>query len=122
MARSLITLEDAGGRTIPAGIDQTLRRAHEVTAIHDPSPLVVVGIYRLLPAVLQDALNPTRPSDLQNLWRQDRFPDEPLSAFGRRYAGRFDLFSPGPAFLRKRRSAASGHEGRCDQDGRLSGA
>jgi CRISPR system Cascade subunit CasA len=94
-----ITLEDAHGRTVRAGIEQTLRQAAAVTAIHDPSPLVVVGIYRLLLAVLQDALNPTQPSDLRNLWREGHFPDQALSAFGARYADRFDLFSPDRPFM-----------------------
>ena len=46
-------------------IRDVLLNAHNYFAIYDPSPLVVVGIHRLLTAILQDALNPQENHDLE---------------------------------------------------------
>ena len=93
-----ITLE-SGGSTITHGIRDALLNAHTLGAIYDPSPLVVVGIHRLLTAILQDALNPQENSDLEDLWKCGNFPANKIEAFGKRYADRFDLFSEDKPFL-----------------------
>ena len=77
-----ITLERADGALEDVGIEQALLESHCFRAIYDPSPLVVVGIHRLLAAILQDALDPQRPGDLAGLWREERFSEETIREFG----------------------------------------
>lgn len=94
-----ILLERPEGGLEALGIEQTLLRAHEYHAIYEMSPLVVVGIHRLLTAILQTAIRPQHPADLQQVWQAGRFPAAAIQEFGRRYAERFDLFSPDAPFL-----------------------
>jgi CRISPR system Cascade subunit CasA len=94
-----ITLECADGQTERLGIEQTLLCSHEFKGIYDPSPLVVVGIHRLLVAVLQAALQPQKSADLKRVWSEGRFPIKKLKEFSDRYAQRFDLFSVDAPFL-----------------------
>lgn len=93
-----ITLESGDG-VVTCGIRDALLNAHTLGAIYDPSPLVVVGIHRLLTAILQDALNPQENNDLEDLWKRGRFPANKIEAFGKKYANRFDLFSEDKPFL-----------------------
>ncbi len=93
-----ITLEDRNGVLTNHGIAETLLVAHQYLAVYDPSPLVVVGIHRLLTAILQDALNPQENAELEELWERGSFPKEAIISFGDRYADRFDLFSPDKPF------------------------
>lgn len=76
-----------------------LREAHTFRRIYDPSPLVVVGVFRLLVAILQDILRPTHTRDLLALWRAECFPPEAIERFGAEFAHRFDLFSKSAPFL-----------------------
>lgn len=94
-----ITLEDPHGELSQHSIRDALVRAHEYSAIYDPSPLVVVGIHRLLTAILQDSLNPQENADLENLWADGKFPTDKIEEFGSQYADRFDLFSEDKPFL-----------------------
>jgi CRISPR system Cascade subunit CasA len=94
-----ITLEDLHGELSQHGIRDALADAHEYTAIYDPSPLVGVGIHRLLTAILQDALNPQQNADLESLWAEGKFPADKIDEFGNQYADRFDLFSEDKPFL-----------------------
>lgn len=88
-----ITLERPDGAAELLGIEATLLRAHEFTAIYDPSPLVIAGIHRLLTAIAQAIGDPRRPNDIKALWRAEIFPVDKVADFGARYADRFDLFS-----------------------------
>jgi CRISPR system Cascade subunit CasA len=81
------------------GIATALLEAHRYTAIYDSSPLVVVGIHRLLVAILQAALNPQKDADLFALWKAGRFPEGPIQDFAAQYDQRFDLFSLNQPFL-----------------------
>jgi len=94
-----IMLERADGALARAGIEETLLQAGEFRAIYDPSPLVIVGVHRMLMAILQDTLDPQRPPDLRRLWKDSRFPEAEVHVFGERYAHRFDLFSEEAPFL-----------------------
>ncbi len=94
-----ITLEDTRGELSQHNIRDALANAHEYVAIYDPSPLVVVGIHRLLTAILQDALNPQENADLNQLWARAKFPADKIDKFGKQYADRFDLFSEDKPFL-----------------------
>jgi len=88
-----ITLEGPDGALSQHGIGETLLHAREYVAIYDPSPLVVVGVHRLLTAILQDTLNPQENAVLEALWERGRFPAEAIEHFRVQYADRFDLFS-----------------------------
>ncbi len=94
-----ITVETTAGAIDTMGIEALLFNAGRFRALYDPSPLVMVAIHRLLVAILQDALRPERTRDLLALWESDAFPLEPLHAFGRQFAHRFDLFSADTPFL-----------------------
>ncbi len=94
-----ITLERSDGTRERLGIEQTLLRAHEYRSLYEPSPLIVVGIHRLLAAILQAAIDPRKPSDLRRLWQQGQFPAQAVTGFATAYGHRFDLFSPTAPFL-----------------------
>jgi len=87
------------GKITQHSIRDALLNAHDYVAICDPSPLVVVGIHRLLTAILQDALNPQENDDLEQLWKEGKFPVENIARFEKQYADRFDLFSKDKPFL-----------------------
>jgi CRISPR system Cascade subunit CasA len=93
-----ISLEKSDGQLVQVSIQEALLNAKDYTAIYDPSPLVVVGVHRLLTAILQDALNPKENDDLEQLWKNG-FPKSKIEDFGSKYADRFDLFSPDKPFL-----------------------
>jgi len=61
-----IGLEREDGGIERAGIEQTLLRAHEFRGIFEVSPLVVVGIHRLLTAILQQIFSPGSEEELKN--------------------------------------------------------
>jgi len=96
-----ITVERRDGARVHLSIEQTLLDAHDLLALYEPSPLVVVGIHRLLTAILQDAFNPQNEDDLADLWAAGagRFPEQAVRGFGAQYAHRFDLFSEDVPFL-----------------------
>ena len=94
-----IPLEGQSGVVERRGIAQTLAGAHVLRGISESSPLVVVGLLRLLIAVLQDALAPQEACDLLSLWAAGRFPEARLKDFGVQFRERFDLFSAGCPFL-----------------------
>lgn len=94
-----IGMERREGGSDRVSIAGALLNAPQYLAIHDPSPLVVVGIQRLLVAILQFVLNPTKKSDLGMLWQAGHFQVEAIRRFGSQYAQRFDLFSEAEPFL-----------------------
>lgn len=93
-----IALEKSDGQIVQVCIRDALLNAKNYTAIYDSSPLVVVGIHRLLTAILQDGLNPQENGDLEQFWK-DGFPANKIEDFGNNYGDRFDLFSPDKPFL-----------------------
>ena len=94
-----ITIEQEDGGLAEVGIEQILSEAHKYHSLYDPSPLVIVGIHRLLIAILQSIHNPQTNQDLAKIWRTNRFADESIQEFGTRYAHCFDLFSENAPFL-----------------------
>lgn len=94
-----ITLEKEEGGVERLSIEETLKRAQNYRAIYESSPLVVVGIHRLLVAILQFALNPQENGDLKKLWHAGKFPVSVIDDFGKNYARRFDLFSEKEPFM-----------------------
>ncbi len=94
-----ITVERRDGRHADLGLEQTLVQAPDLLALYDSSPLVIVGIHRLLTAIVQDIVAPQSKNDLRTVWRAGGFPQAGIQAFGERYAQRFDLFSEHEPFL-----------------------
>jgi CRISPR system Cascade subunit CasA len=94
-----ITVERRGGARVHLSIEQTLLDARDLLTLYDSSPLVVVGIRRLLTAILQDTLDPQDEDDLADLWDAGCFPEQAIRNFGAQYAHRFDLFSKDEPFL-----------------------
>ena len=87
------------GSATRASIAMCLTEAHRLKTLHDPSPLVVAGIHRLLAAILQDIYRPQRAGDLAALLQAGQFDPQRIAAFGAQFAHRFDLFSPSAPFL-----------------------
>jgi len=94
-----INLERSSGPPVLVSIEQALLEAHCFIAICNPSPLVVVGIHRLLVAIMQASLDPQKEADLRRVWQNGCFPVESIKAFGEIYSNRFDLFSTEMPFL-----------------------
>lgn len=76
-----------------------IRSAHECVTLCDNSPLVDVGIHRLLVAILQATLEPNSLSRLWEILKAGRFPTGPVERFGSEYGARFDIFSSDRPFL-----------------------
>lgn len=94
-----ITVEQSPGTLNTLSIEQLLREAHNIHALYDPSPLVVVGIHRLLVAILQAAYRPQKTPDLVRIWQEKAFSAEKIADFGAKYADRFDIFSVQAPFM-----------------------
>lgn len=87
------------GESETLGIGACLRQAHTLHALHDPSPLVVAGVHRLLTAILQFVYQPNDLDDLEALLEAGQFDPDRLEQFAALYAERFDLFHPTAPFL-----------------------
>jgi CRISPR system Cascade subunit CasA len=94
-----ITLEKTGGGMEYQGIEQTLKNAHKYRTVYESSPLVVVGIQRLLIAIMQFVVDPQENEDLRILWNKEQFSENLINDFAEKYAQRFDLFSPDAPFM-----------------------
>lgn len=87
-----LTVERPSGQLHTLSIEQTLLDAHHTHALYDPSPLIGVGVHRLLVAILQTIYAPQQTPDLLQIWRDGQFDPQKVAAFGAQYADRFDLF------------------------------
>lgn len=94
-----ISCVQTNGQTIKLSIDEVLRQAHNYQAVYEQSPLAVVGIHRLLVAILQAVIGPRLKSDLRTLWRSGCFPEQSIEEFGYQFSERFDLFSQDMPFM-----------------------
>jgi CRISPR system Cascade subunit CasA len=94
-----IDLECLDGRRKTLSLEDVLLQAQELATIDDSSPLASVGIHRLLAAIIQDILCPNVTADIATIWFSGSFSGDKIAAFGRQYAGRFDLFSVDYPFL-----------------------
>lgn len=94
-----IMVENQDGGTETVSIFKLLRNAHTYNDIYDPSPLVIVGIHRLLTAILQDIYAPQHEEEIATIWKQGQFDIERIEQFGETYADRFDLFSKDYPFM-----------------------
>lgn len=98
-SQSWITVERQDGKLLIANIESILLNATDYRSLYDPSPLVIVGIHRLLVAILQDIFNIKDNVDLEGLWHKKYFPPEKIKEFGEKYKQRFELFSKPSPFL-----------------------
>jgi CRISPR system Cascade subunit CasA len=96
----LVESNDSGLRRV--SIQEILLTAHTLQTIYEPSPLVVVGIHRLLTAILQDIYQPRAISDLEKLWNIGHFEPEKVLDFELKYSDRFDIFSETDPFYQSR--------------------
>lgn len=87
------------GAPVEVGIGACLAEAHTLYALHDPSPLVVGGIHRLLTAILQAVYAPQSLREVATIVRAGQFDQARLDAFVARYGERFDLFHATAPFL-----------------------
>lgn len=81
------------------GIHDAVVRAHEFTALEHSLPIVEFGIYRLLVAVLLDAIQPRNVDALVEILKAGRFDEEMLGTYFETWSERFDLFSEKRPFL-----------------------
>lgn len=94
-----IRVMQCDGTSAELSIGVALTEAHTLAALHDPSPLVVAGVHRLLTAILQAIYTPRDLGDIATLLAAGRFDTARLSQFAARYGERFDLFHPTAPFL-----------------------
>jgi len=74
------------------GIQDTLLRSSEITAIDDPSPLVVAALHRFLLAVLYRALEGPTDIDQAKAIFRNGLPDEKIRGYLEKWRDRFWLF------------------------------
>jgi CRISPR system Cascade subunit CasA len=80
------------GSRAEMGIQDALLQAREIAAIEDPSPLVVAALHRFLLAVLYRALEgPTGIDQAKKLFK-DGLSSEKITAYLKKWRGRFWLF------------------------------
>lgn len=88
-----ISVQRPGGEIERVSIRQALLQAHTIRTVVEPSPLVLVGIHRLLTAIVQDIYEPQSMADLRALYGMQRFDADRVDDFGQAFGDRFDLFS-----------------------------
>lgn len=86
---------DREGRAVELGIRDALLRAHDLSDLHDPSPLTTAALLRLLLAVLHAALRgPRTTPERIAIWEEGCLPAALIDSYLADWAGRFDLFDP----------------------------
>lgn len=93
-----IQVERMDGTIVRMNIRDVLEEAQLLRTIYEPSPLFVVGIHRLLTAILQDAMKPDSNADLEEFWKIGHFPKDKIQEFGEKFQHKFDLFSENDPF------------------------
>lgn len=71
---------------------QALCQAHEVREIYDPSPLVTLGLHRLLLAILHRVFGPKNLNQWIALWNRGEWDGDEIDGYLSTRAHRFDLF------------------------------
>lgn len=89
-----IPVQMTDGAVQKLGLLGVLTGAHRIRGIADPSPLVTVGLHRLLLALIYR----THPLDgfreWCSIWQSGRFHGRAIEDYGERMDGRFDLVHP----------------------------
>jgi len=79
------------GEVKKLGLLETLRDAHEIKWIYDPSPVITASLHRLLLAILHRNFGPADSEGWKRLWEQGRWNEEKLTDYFARWARRFSL-------------------------------
>lgn len=93
VAERWIPCETLDGARIEQSLLTVLRSAHELRAIHDPSPLVTAALHRLLLAILHRVFGPPTAEAWHQLWRAGRWDEARLTEYLDTWRPRFDLFA-----------------------------
>lgn len=83
-----------GNQLKEVSLEQVLLEGHRFERIEDPSPLVTIALYRLLPAILHRALQGPENSYEAAKWFSNGFDAEKIRAYLTKHQDRFDLFHP----------------------------
>jgi CRISPR system Cascade subunit CasA len=94
-----IGVQKEGGGIETLGIRQVLMKAQVYKELYEISPLVVIGIHRLLTAILQYVFEPKSASNITQLWKLKQIPPEILDRFEKQFLERFDLYSEKAPFF-----------------------
>ncbi|MGA9141266.1 MAG: type I-E CRISPR-associated protein Cse1/CasA, partial [Methanocella sp.] len=94
-----IPVTDQSGDTKERSILDTLRDAHILTSVSDPSPLIQLGIYRLLIAFVMDALALKKASELKKFIALKQFDMDVIDVYANQWKNRFDLFDEKYPFM-----------------------
>src|SRR5688500_5601758 len=78
------------------GILEALLQAHTLDDIRDPVPILEFAVYRLLVAVVLDALGPRNRHDIGDLLEGKQLPEAKLRNYLDQHADRFHLFGERP--------------------------
>ena len=98
-----IPVESLDGRTFDISTRDALRRAHELRALADPSPLVVAALTRHLLAVLHRSYDgPRSMTEWAAIARVGAFGPARVEAYLDRVEDRMDLFHPTHPFAQTR--------------------
>lgn len=82
------------GTRVELGLREALTNAHELRGLAESSPLVTVGLYRVLLAILHRCFGPANLNEWKQLYECGRFNAGVIEGYLRRWHDRFDLFHP----------------------------
>ena len=94
-----LDVETISGDIKRINLEKLLLECQFYRAIYHSSPLVTMGLYRLVVAILQDIYRPEKLIDIVNIKKNDKFPPEKIIEFGQNFGDRFDLFSKDAPFM-----------------------
>jgi len=80
------------GKELKLGLRDVILKSHTLREIYDASPVVTAALYRLLLALLHRVYGPYSVADWKDLYRNKRFPREPLEKYLKKWRPRFWLF------------------------------
>ena len=87
------------GTPLELNLRDALVRSHQLSEIHGESPLVTVALHRLLLAVLHRVFDGPRDwREWNRLWKAERWDEQRLDAYLRKYDHCFNLFDPDRPF------------------------
>lgn len=92
LEESWINAIDLTGKKCVMGIKQLLRRADELEAIIDSSPVVQYSIYRMLIAFIMDAFFIQDIEEIEEIIDNGQFNKEIIDNYSKKWYNRFDLF------------------------------
>lgn len=94
-----ITFETIEGKYQIVGLRDALLNSQAYRTIVTTSPLEVVGLFRLLAALLTDIYEPKSFEELNKIRSDKRFSEDRIVDFVNKYGHRFDLFSVDNPFM-----------------------